>query len=52
MSLRDYFAAAAMQGLLANIDTTSGKAQLAKSCYALADAMLAERAREKEEAQK
>lgn len=52
MSLRDYFAAKAMQGMLANTDflTASGKlaeregvsvgASVSKSAYAFADAMI------------
>ena len=50
MSLRDYFAAAALQGWLAswpesgvhNIESTK---KLASSCYAIADAMLKERSK-------
>jgi hypothetical protein len=53
MTLRDYFAAKAMQGWLTD-PTTSGYgiegreakyASIAEHCYAVADAMLAERAR-------
>jgi len=51
MSLRDYFAAAAMQGDLAGFgpyyDWTSPTKKLAQLYYAMADAMLAERAKEK-----
>jgi len=44
MSLRDYFAAKAMQGLLACPDTKSGNPALyASNAYAYADAMLKER---------
>ena len=44
MSLRDYFAAKAMQGLLA-ADTGWDEYDCAKYAYAQADAMLAERER-------
>jgi hypothetical protein len=50
MSLRDYFAAAALQGLLANNAKDYDDADMAEYSYALADYMLA--AREKKEAQK
>jgi hypothetical protein len=42
MTLRDYFAAKAMQGLLAsgNLPKTMPDADLAECAYALADAML------------
>lgn len=43
MTLRDYFAAKAMQGFLANFDDEVSLDQLqgfATVCYALADAML------------
>ncbi len=45
MSLRDYFAAAAMSGALAHpgADISYGLREVAKRCYAMADAMLAER---------
>jgi hypothetical protein len=55
MSLRDYFAAAALQGILSDNDslvsleadaTEKGKKPtpwLATTCYEIADAMLAER---------
>lgn len=50
MSLRDYFAAAALSGLIPNAawDYSSGpcNAAAAERCYAIADAMLA--AREKQ----
>lgn len=39
MSLRDYFAAKAMQGLLARTSTSNGDV-IVKDSYALADAML------------
>lgn len=50
MSLRDYFAAKAMQGFAANpsmIDNNDSKsiAYVAAASYAMADAMLAERAK-------
>lgn len=41
MSLRDYFAAAAMQGMLAN----KNRSFSAETCYTYADAMLKERAK-------
>lgn len=50
MTLRDYFAAAALQGILANPNypAYSTWSQDAQSAYTAADAMLAERARTKE----
>ncbi len=50
MSLRDYFAAKAMQGAMAmcagsHINSGTNE-ELAKAAYAIADAMLAERAKE------
>lgn len=51
MSLRDFFAAKALGGLIANPDPISGKtvhaviSHIAKTAYAYADAMLAERAK-------
>ena len=39
MTLRDYFAAKAMQGLLARTSTSNGDV-IVKDSYALADAML------------
>ena len=54
VSLRDYFAAAAMQGILASFDVTSRRRaevepeimhRIAPAAYLLADAMLAERER-------
>lgn len=39
MTLRDYFAAKAMQGLLASTKTDDG-AMIARDSYAMADAML------------
>lgn len=44
MTLRDYFAAKAMQGFAADPDCENG-AQAAKTAYEWADAMLAERAK-------
>jgi hypothetical protein len=44
MTLRDYFAAKAMQGLLAGTTTSDGN-MIVKDAYAIADAML--KAREK-----
>ena len=45
MSLRDYFAAAALPGELSRHDPHAGLsfAAIAGDCYAIADAMLAER---------
>lgn len=44
MSLRDYFAAKALQGLCADPNTADAKrADLVAECYELADAMLAAR---------
>ena len=40
MTLRDYFAAKAMQGLLAGKLTSTDLQLIAKDCYAMADAML------------
>jgi hypothetical protein len=46
MSIRDYFAAAALQGMLAcPIQPQSGPDMYARDAYALADAMLNERKR-------
>lgn len=42
MSLKDYFAAAAMQGMLAS-DNESSEAKIASAAYYMAEAMLAER---------
>lgn len=55
MSLRDYFAAKAMQGMLANTDQDDCEAHakgefmwiMAENAYIAADAMLAERERQK-----
>lgn len=55
MSLRDYFAAKAMQGMLANTDRDDCEAHakgqfmriMAENAYIAADAMLAERNRQK-----
>ena len=47
MTLRDYFAAKAMQGFITNFDTRRSDIidvpELARSAYYLADAMIAER---------
>lgn len=49
MTLRDYFAAAALQGLLADeIAGYSTFSDFAEGAYGFADAMLAERAKTKE----
>jgi hypothetical protein len=45
MSLRDWFAGQALTGFAANTVDDKYTAQLAKSAYAIADAMLAERAK-------
>lgn len=50
MSLRDYFAAAALTGILSNLsemrkDVVSDLPRFAKDVYQMADAMLAERAK-------
>jgi hypothetical protein len=47
ITLRDYFAAAAMQGLFANMGANIGPAatEIAPLCYAYADAMLIARAK-------
>ena len=46
MTLRDYFAAKAMQGLLSGKLINTKTAVIAQDCYAMADAML--KAREQE----
>ena len=43
MTLRDYFAAKAMQGSLSNADDVNSMAIFAEWCYEMADAMLAAR---------
>lgn len=43
MTLRDYFAAKAMQGMLADKDFDPSLEELAKTSYRVADAMLSER---------
>ena len=45
MSLRDYFAAAALQGLMASTSEGYSYRDRATDAYILADAMLAERAK-------
>lgn len=47
MSLRDYFAGQALAGLLANPDVNGEVHHFATDAYRCADAMLAERSREK-----
>lgn len=51
ITTRDYFAAKAMQGALADpqVDPSGkdGRERLARQCYLMADAMLAERAKER-----
>jgi hypothetical protein len=44
MELRDYFAAAALQGMLADSNVEGSAATVAKIAYKFADAMLKERA--------
>ena len=45
MSLRDYFAASALQGLMANnrLEAKGAEKNIPEICYGFADAMLAER---------
>lgn len=54
MTLRDYFASQALSGLLAGLDRDARRfmereaepaATMAKACYTMADAMLAERSK-------
>ena len=45
MSLRDYFAAKAMQGILANPDWSADEEQIAYLAYSHADKMLAARSK-------
>lgn len=46
MALRDYFAAKAMQGMLANDIGCTGQAEHLSSCaYQMADSMIVERAK-------
>jgi len=45
MTLRDYFAAAALHGLLANPATRDDDTAVIRASYGLADLMLAERAK-------
>lgn len=45
MSLRDYFAAKAMIGLLLRFETSKDIEQIAESAYVISDAMLTERAK-------
>lgn len=45
ISLRDYFAAKAQSGMLANYNVINTPEHVAKMAYAHADAMLAERAK-------
>lgn len=46
MTLRDYFAAAALQAVLAEFSDAWDRFDVARHCYLFADAMLAERAKE------
>lgn len=46
MSLRDYFAAAALTGLIAGAEKSSSNDALAGMAYSIADAMLKESAKE------
>lgn len=43
MALRDYFAAKALVGMLADPEVNAAESQFAAAAYRLADAMLAER---------
>lgn len=43
MSLRDYFAAAAMQGVLSRESRSGEDADIAREAYAMADAMMTAR---------
>ena len=45
MTLRDYFAAKALAGMLADTECSSSASNLAQASYLIADAMLAERAK-------
>ena len=47
MTLRDYFAAKAMQGLVSDSQVDMEFCDMAKWSYSMADAMLAERERER-----
>ena len=47
MSLRDYFAGQALAGLIACPNTSGGEKDFARNAYKLADAMLAEREKER-----
>lgn len=46
MSLRDYFAAKALSGLISHPATQGPPSEFAVYCYKIADAMLAERAKD------
>ena len=46
MTLRDYFAAKAMQGFIGNCDYNQTAKSLAENAYYTADAMIAEREKE------
>lgn len=46
MTLRDYFAAKAMQGLLADSNVIGSTENVSTAAYKMADAMLAERNKE------
>jgi hypothetical protein len=43
LSLRDYFATHALQGLIANPSNTDSEEMFARAAYSIADAMLKER---------
>lgn len=45
MTLRDYFAAKALTGLISSAESAIKSAVYAQAAYAIADAMLAERAK-------
>jgi len=51
MTLRDYFAAAALEGMLADESRAFPCHEYAADAYALADAMLKQRAKTKEDQQ-
>jgi hypothetical protein len=48
MTLRDYFAAAALQGMMAHQSYQGSFGQIASKAYAVADAMVAKRAKTRE----
>ena len=48
MTLRDYFAAAALTGIVASPDCASSNEQIAKGAFTIADCMIAERDKQNE----